>query len=75
MNSRCVITFYSTHHVLQSEKALKEKFFNINLIPVPRKISSNCGISLEIECTDKDEILKVLKDNNIEIESVHELEG
>lgn len=41
-----VILFDSVHHALRSEKILKDKGIPHKLIPVPRHISSDCGICL-----------------------------
>ena len=41
-----VILFDSVHHALRSEKILKEIGIPHKLIPVPRHISSDCGICL-----------------------------
>jgi len=41
-----VILFDSVHHALRSEKILKEMGIPHKLIPVPRHISSDCGICL-----------------------------
>lgn len=41
-----VILFDSVHHALRSEKILKEMGIFHKLIPVPRHISSDCGICL-----------------------------
>jgi hypothetical protein len=41
-----VVLFNSVHHALRSEKILKEAGVPHKLIPVPRHISSDCGICL-----------------------------
>jgi hypothetical protein len=41
-----VVLFNSVHHALRSEKILKEMGISHKLIPVPRHISSDCGICL-----------------------------
>lgn len=41
-----VVLFDSVHHALRSEKILKEVGIPHKLIPVPRHISSDCGICL-----------------------------
>ncbi|MCX5847640.1 MAG: DUF3343 domain-containing protein [Deltaproteobacteria bacterium] len=41
-----VIMFDSVHHALRSEMILKEMGISHKLIPVPRHISSDCGICL-----------------------------
>lgn len=41
-----VILFDSVHHALRSEKILKGMGISHKLIPVPRHISSDCGVCL-----------------------------
>ncbi len=41
-----VILFDSVHHALLSEKILKEMGIPHKLIPVPRHISSDCGVCI-----------------------------
>lgn len=41
-----VIIFKSVHHALRAEKLLKESRVPNKLIPVPRHISSDCGVCL-----------------------------
>jgi len=41
-----VILFDSVHYALRSEKILKEMGISHKLIPVPRHISSDCGICI-----------------------------
>ena len=41
-----VVLFNSVHHALRSEKILKEMGISHKLIPVPRHISSDCGVCL-----------------------------
>ncbi len=37
-------TFQSVHSALKFEKILKEKGIEVEMIPVPRKISASCGL-------------------------------
>jgi len=41
-----VVIFKSVHHALRSEKLLKEAGIPHKLIPVPRHLSSDCGVCL-----------------------------
>ncbi len=75
MKSYCVITFYSTHYALKAEKVLKDSGLEVELIPVPRELSSNCGISMKLAWPDKDRALATLKDNRVETEKVHKWEN
>ncbi len=68
-----IILFRSIHYVLSSEEILKNEGLTVKLIPVPREFSSNCGIALEFDSNDKETINRILKEKNIEIESIHEM--
>ena len=71
---KCVVTFSTVHNVMKSEKVLKQKGFSVRLIPTPRKISSDCGMALEISSGNKDsnEILQLIKETGIpEPEGIH----
>ena len=43
-----VVLVYSTSHAVRIEKLLTEKGVACKLIPVPRQISSNCGVCVRI---------------------------
>ncbi len=45
---KIICLYPSIHFVLKAEKALKAKGFRPNLIPVPKEISGDCGMALEI---------------------------
>jgi len=44
-----VITFQSTHHVLKAEKILITAGFKFDIIPTPKNISSDCGMSIRFD--------------------------
>ncbi|MDI3534171.1 MAG: hypothetical protein PWQ82_536 [Thermosediminibacterales bacterium] len=66
-----VITFPTTHHALKFEQFIKEKGFNSRLIPVPREISSSCGLAARFEEDNLHEISQLVKANSIEYESLY----
>ncbi|WP_456434510.1 DUF3343 domain-containing protein [Thermosulfuriphilus sp.] len=41
--------FPSIHHVLKAEKVLKSQGIPVELVPIPREISSDCGMALSFE--------------------------
>jgi hypothetical protein len=55
-----VILFDSVHHALRSEKILKESGIPHKLIPVPRHVSSDCGICLRFTPDRRNEIEEAL---------------
>ena len=60
-----VVTFATVHNVMKSETVLKQKGLYVRLIPVPRHISSDCGMALEITDTEGDTIRAILKDGGL----------
>lgn len=73
-NYYCVVTFHTTQQPLVFEKTLKKKGLTIKLMPVPRQVSSSCGIAARVDCNQKEKILSICKENNIEIEGFHKIE-
>ena len=67
-----IITFESVHYVMRAEKLLKQNGYEVRLIPVPRKISSDCGMALKLFCDDVQEVKGFLEENRARPESFHE---
>ena len=70
-----VILFPSIHFALRAEKIIKEKGFSIKLIPVPRHLSSDCGVCLRIHWEDKEKILHILEAGGVKQEGAHIFQG
>lgn len=43
-----VLIFRGTHQVLSAEKALKRGGVGVRLIPVPRRLTSDCGLAVRL---------------------------
>ncbi|MBU0566452.1 DUF3343 domain-containing protein [bacterium] len=72
MNSdKLVITFPSTHYALKAEKVLEEAGLEIELIPVPRELSSSCGLAIPILEEEEAKAVEILRENQVETEGVH----
>ncbi len=41
-----ILIFHSIHRVMRAEKELKAAGLDVRLLPVPRQLSSDCGLSL-----------------------------
>jgi hypothetical protein len=74
---KCVFLFESVHRVMRAEKILKGKGIKIDLIPVPREISSDCGVAIELSGDSESEALLILKENRISVVEcyIRDLEG
>jgi hypothetical protein len=62
-----VMLFKSVSYALKAEKILKREGLPHKLIPVPKQISSDCGICLRFELKDRQDIEAALA-GNVEIE-------
>ncbi len=62
-----IIVFQTTHHVLKSEKILEKAGFKFDIIPTPKKFSSDCGMSIrvDVQVTNIEDITKILEENNL----------
>ncbi len=69
-----VITFNSTSHAIQAEKICRQRELQIKMIPTPRKLSSDCGISLRFDWHDREVVLAALAERNVEVDLVAALE-
>jgi len=62
-----VFIFESVHRVMKAEKLLKGKGIKLDLIPVPREISSDCGVAIELSADLEAEALLILGENRISV--------
>jgi len=60
--------FKSTHKVIKAEKLFKENSIYYKIIPVPKSISSECGMAIEIDNIDESNCTNILRENSIEFE-------
>lgn len=68
-----VFTFYSTHLALEFEKKLKNNDLKIKLIPVPRQISSSCGLAGRVKKEDLGEIKNYCEENQFEYDNIYQI--
>jgi len=66
-----VVLFASTHFALRAEKLAKEKGLEVKLIPVPRHLSSDCGVCLRFSWNQKREIEETLNQASVPMEGIH----
>ena len=55
-----ILAFDTTTDAMQGEKLLKD-LFDIAIMPVPREISSGCGLSIRFQNPDEELIIQHLK--------------
>jgi hypothetical protein len=64
------IVFASIHYVIKAEKLLQKLNFKFTIVPIPREISSDCGMCILLE-RDLDAIVEILRQNDINTK-IHE---
>jgi hypothetical protein len=67
-----VILFHSTSHALRAEKVLAKAGIFCKLIPVPRHISSDCGVCVRVERSHREAALEALEAARVEIQGVRD---
>lgn len=57
-----ILIFNSVHRVMRAEKILKDYEVNYKTIPVPRKLSSDCGLAIRVFEKNLDELKTILNE-------------
>lgn len=68
-----VIVFPSTSHAIRAERVLQQAGIKVMTIPVPRQISSDCGIALKFDSTDTQKVSETLSEAKVEFSGIHTL--
>lgn len=60
------VIFQSTNSVMKAEKLLIKAGLSVKLIPVPRNLSSDCGICIQFEISNIEKIRQILDSSKTE---------
>ncbi len=63
---KLIALFRSTNEAMKAESVLKEAHLPITLRPVPKHISSDCGVCVEFPPDVRENVVLVLKENKIQ---------
>lgn len=69
---KLIITFHTTAEAIAMEKACREDGVPGRLIPVPRQISSGCGLSWSTAPGSEDQVRTWMEDRSLEWEAMGE---
>lgn len=72
-NHQAVILVYSTSHAIRIEKLLNEIGVPCKLVPVPRHLSSDCGVCVRIDLKDIDFARRAVETGQVEIDGFFEI--
>ncbi len=67
----CAITFPSTHLALRWETLAKKENLEVKIIPVPRQISSSCGLAGKFACGELEKVLRFCTEKTIDFENIY----
>ena len=68
-----VLIFHSIHRVMRAEKILKSAGVDVRLVPVPRQLSSDCGLALVFPLSQRSAVQEELEGAGCLFEEVHAL--
>lgn len=75
MERDAILIFHSIHRVMTAEKALKGTGLDVRLMPVPRQLSSDCGLSIACHLADREAIEEALDEAGCPYEELHAKDG
>ncbi len=70
-----VITFDSTHSAMEAEKRLIKTGAKVHVIPTPRQITANCGLSIKISGISQEDLESLLEELKIEKKALYRMES
>ncbi len=56
-----VLIFHSIHKVMRAEKVLRAAGLDVRLMPVPRQLSSDCGLSIVFRSAEREAVEAALR--------------
>lgn len=68
------VTFHSVSDSLKFEKTIKESGLEVQLVPVPREISSSCGVAAMFPPEMEQDVRDFILNHELEIADIHMLE-
>ena len=69
----CIATFDTTHMALFFEKSCRSIGLKVKIVPVPREISSSCGLACSYLCEYEEKIRSIAAEKAIEVSDYHRL--
>lgn len=73
MSEHCVFLFEATSHALRAEKLLRREGVPGRLIPVPRHLSSDCGVCLRVERRTRSATEDALARGKVRVAGIHDV--
>ncbi len=68
-----VVLFHTSSSAMQAEAVLLRASMKVKLIPTPRELSSDCGLSLRFDWEAHDRVESLLMKMRVETAGIHPL--
>jgi len=68
-----VMLFYSTNWAIRAESLAVRAGLDVNLIPTPRHLSSDCGTALRFHWVDREALMRLLNERDVDFAQVAQL--
>ncbi len=75
MSDYLYMIFKSMTHVLTAERAARKGGITCRMVPIPRNISTDCGMCISVKVEDGESFLSVAKEKGAIPERVEEHKG
>lgn len=70
----CLATFKTTSMALMFERACRGAGISARIAPVPRKLSSSCGLACEFPCEAREAVEELTRERKIDVGSYHDMD-
>lgn len=70
-----VLIFQGVHRVMRAERALRSAGLDVRLMPVPRQLSSDCGLSILFFLADRQAVEEALEAEGCPFEELYAVEA
>ncbi len=68
-----VVLFHTSNHAFRAESVLRKASIPCKLTPVPRHLSSDCGVCAQVSIEHREGIESILADGRVEVAALHDI--
>jgi hypothetical protein len=71
MSDFAVALFHTTSSAMRAEKVLLQAGFLVRLVPMPRALSSDCGVAVRLARDEMEPVRRLLAEARVEVAGLH----
>lgn len=65
------MTFSSTHHALRAEELLEAAEIDLDVVPMPREITAECGLAMKFPLVEREKAENILTENKVDVRGIY----